>query len=197
MIAAVLVAGCAGPSATPTTPAPVASGSNPNNPARIAARQAAGLPDCTVPAAAPSVVDGGLPDVTLPCLGSDKAVRLASLRGRPMVVNVWAQWCEPCKKEAPILADFAKRSAGKVDLVGIDEDDPKPDDAIAFAAASGWDYPHLVDSDRLLGPRMQIVGIPVTLLVDADGRVVYRKTGPLTSSDELASLVDQYLKVAV
>ncbi len=189
-----VLAGCAsgGAPSTPSAPPVVA---NPNTPALVAQREAAGLPDCqAAPAALP--VTGGLPSLTLPCLGSDKAVNLSEVRG-PLVINVWAQWCQPCRDEAPVYATFAARASGKVALLGVDYDDPDAAGAVRFAGSSGWRYPHVVDASRALSPTMQIVGIPVTLFVAADGRVVYRRTGGIASADELSSLVAEHLGVTV
>ncbi len=62
-----------------------------------------------------------------------------------MVVNVWAQWCPPCRAEAPHLADVAEQAGDKVRIIGIDFDDPQPGYAIEFAQLAGWHYPQLVD----------------------------------------------------
>lgn len=191
-----LMSGCSAISTpTPSTSAtPGVTVTNANTAQLTERRQAAGVPDCSVPAAAAPVA-GGLPAVTLPCLGSDRSVTLSALRGRPMLVNLWAQWCEPCKREAPTLASFATRHRGAVDVWGIDYADPDPLAALAFAGASRWTYPQLADPDRALAAPMALAGIPVTLLVDADGRVVYRKTGPWASAAELDAAVAQHLGV--
>lgn len=191
------VAGC-GPAPAASGPAggSVTAAANPNTPELAAQRAAAGLPDCTVPVAAEPVAYG-LPDVVLPCLGSERSVNLAHLRGRPLVINLWAEWCPPCREEAPALAEFARRAEGKVDVLGIDYTDPRPDKAIGFAQAAGWAYPHLIDANGVLKSRMAIPGIPVTLVVAPDGRVVYRKTGPVASADDLAGVVAAQLGVKV
>lgn len=205
-VAALLLAGCAPAPAEPAgasgrTAAPAQGGAltastNPNTPALIAQREAAGLPDCAVPPAAEPLTYG-LPNVVLPCLGSTRSVNLSALRGRPLVINLWAQWCEPCREEAPALAAFARRAAGAVQVIGIDYTDPSVDKAIEFARAAGWGYPHLVDPAGVLRTRMALPGIPVTLLVAADGRIAYRQTGRVESADDLAALVSQHLGVSV
>jgi thiol-disulfide isomerase/thioredoxin len=172
------------------------------------ARQQAGIPPCPesdpdVPARA-----DGLPDVTLECIGGDSAVRLAGLRGRPMIVNVWAQWCEPCRTEAPYLAEFGRDmghpppggtqtsgSAPDVLILGIDYNDPLPVEAIEFARDAGWGWPHLADPDKTLAGPLQIAGPPQTFFVSADGVVVHRHVGAFTSTRQLADLAEQYLGV--
>nr|NLI49530.1 TlpA family protein disulfide reductase [Propionibacterium sp.] len=199
LAASAALTGCA-PGAAEGVPAaarrgPVTASANPNTPDLIAARAAAGLPDCEPPVSGAEPALYGLPDVVLPCLGSDRSVNLAHLRGKPLVVNLWAEWCPPCREEAPALAEFARRAEGRVAVLGIDYTDPRPDRAIAFARDAGWNYPHLVDSAGVLKSRLAVPGIPVTLVVAPDGRVVYRRTGPVASADELAGIVTEHLGV--
>lgn len=197
LAASAALAGCApSPAAGGTTrTGPVTASANPNTPDLVAARVAAGLPDCEPPPAAAEPALYGLPDVVLPCLGSERSVNLAHLRGRPLVINLWAEWCPPCREEAPVLAAFARRAEGRVAVLGIDYTDPRPDRAIAFARSAGWPYPHLVDSAGVMKTRLAIPGIPVTLVVAPDGRIVYRRTGPVASADELAGIVAEHLGV--
>src|SRR5687767_2173764 len=73
-----------------------------------AQKKAAGIEDCPTSDDAVPVADSGLPDVTLGCLGGGREVRLAGLRGQPMMINVWAQWCGPCREEAPYISEVAE-----------------------------------------------------------------------------------------
>ena len=153
----------------------------------VAARKAAGIVDCPSVQNVPARPDG-LPDLVLDCLGGDSTVRLSSLRGKPMVINLWAQWCAPCREESPYFRQFAAASKGKVLLLGVNYDDPRPELAVEFASLVGWKYPQLADPERQLSRVMPISGIPFTLFVSADGKIVHRVPGVLHSSDELAQL---------
>ncbi|MDX6240132.1 MAG: cytochrome c biosis protein CcmG, thiol:disulfide interchange protein DsbE, partial [Kribbellaceae bacterium] len=102
-----------------------------------------------------------LPDVSLPCLGRGPDIRLADLRG-PLVINVWAQWCGPCRDEAPYLAELQRKTGGKVQLLGIDYDDPRADQAVKFAVDHQLAYPHLIDADKQLHGPLKIGGPPLT-----------------------------------
>ena len=82
-------------------------------------------------------------------------------------------------------------------MLGIDYDDPDPALAVEFAGLVGWTYPHATDRTRTLAGALSQPGIPVTLLVDAQGRIVKRFEGPLTSEAELTAAVSTYLGVAV
>ena len=161
------------------------------NPDLTAAKKAAGIADCPTTDAAPA--KGGLPDARVECLGGGREVRLAALRG-PLIVNVWASWCGPCRTEAPFLAE-AGRTGSAVPVIGVNFNDPAPDAAVTFAADAGWTYPQLYDSGQVLR-RVQVSGLPVTLFVRSDGTVAGRHTGEFTSSQELADVSRQYLGVA-
>ena len=104
---------------------------NPNTPDRARLVAAAKLEPCPPSSGAPA--SGGLPDVTLPCLGDGPAVHLAGLRGTPSVVNLWGSWCGPCQKETPYLARAHARLGKAVRFLGVDTADD-PDSALDFAA---------------------------------------------------------------
>lgn len=151
-------------------------------------RRAAALEPC------PVGLGSGLPDLTLPCLGGGPPVSLRDNGpGTPMLVNIWGSWCRPCVEEVPILVAFAVKARGKVGLVGVDTTDDSAQ-ALTFAAQYGMRYPSLVDVDgRLL--RSYGGGPPVTLFVDAAGRVVHAERGKVDSLAELESLVARWLGV--
>jgi thiol-disulfide isomerase/thioredoxin len=139
-------------------------------------------------------VSNALPDLTLPCLGKGPDVRLADLRG-PMLVNVWAQWCGPCRTESPFLAELYKKAGGKVKLLGIDYDDPRAELAVSFAVEHQLDYPHLVDPDKSLKKPLEIGGPPLTVFIDKAGAQVFVHKGPFTSQQQLDQLVKDKLGV--
>jgi thiol-disulfide isomerase/thioredoxin len=141
-------------------------------------------------------VANGLPDVSLPCLGQGPDIRLADLRG-PLLVNVWAQWCPPCRAEAPYLAELQRKAGGKVRLLGVDYDDPQADRAVDFAMDQSLAYPHLADPDKQLAAPLRIAGPPLTAFVDADGAVAYVHRGPFSSQQELDQLVKDKLGVSL
>ena len=122
-------------------------------------------------------------------------MRLAGLRGRPMMINIWAQWCEPCRAEARFLSEAARRPLGDLMIIGIDYSDPRPDWAIEFAELVGWQYPQLADQDLTLRAPLQIAGPPQTIFVAADGRIVHRHSGPFASTAEITTLLDRHLGV--
>jgi thiol-disulfide isomerase/thioredoxin len=195
LLAGVLLAGC-GDSEEPGLLAG-GSGVEVDTPQLQELRQEAGIEPCA-PGTGTGSVDGGLPDVTLPCLGGGTAVPLGTLRG-PLVVNMWASWCGPCRNELPIYQRFHEKYADRVGVVGIDFNDTQPRAALELARDSGVTYPLLADPDsEIEGPPPGLVprGLPMIALVDADGRVVHLEAREIRSLSELEELVDTYLGVA-
>jgi cytochrome c biogenesis protein CcmG, thiol:disulfide interchange protein DsbE len=200
-VATLVLAGC-GAAVTPAGSAPTMAppsevAPSPESTASLGAmKKAAGIADC--PKSDPSIaaVPSGLPDVVLPCLGAGREVRLAGLRGKPMMINIWAQWCGPCREEAPYLADVAITNKSELMILGIDHADPQPALAIEFAQLSTWKYPQLADPDVVLRAALQITGPPQTFLVRPDGTIAYRHAGPFSSADEIRDLVHQHLGVS-
>jgi len=188
-----VAAGC-GAGSTAETGTPPSSATN--SAALARQKKAARIADC--PPSDPTVVPigGGLPDLRLACLGGGRTVRLAGLRGRPMLINVWAQWCEPCREEAPHLSEVANHNHSKLLVLGIDYADPRPDYALEFAQLSAWRYPQLVDSEKTIeGPLQLSAGAPQTFFVTAEGRIAYRHAGPFSSADQIRTLLRQQLGV--
>lgn len=108
-------------------------------------------------------------------------VDLATLRGKPALINFWASWCDPCRKEAPELERFAKSLHGKAQLVGIDWNDTTAN-AMSFIREYGLTYPMLRDASSEVGNRYGITGLPTTFVLDSQGRIVQTLRGPQTTA---------------
>lgn len=159
---------------------------------------AAGLPDCPASAGSTPVKDG-LPDLTLPCLGDGPSVQLAGLRGRPMLVNVWAAPCEPCQREAASLQKAYADGAGRLDVLGVVDltyPGESIDDALDGSRGLGIRYPSVVDAQGKVRQAVRSVGIPITLFVTAEGTVAYVQRGEIVAG-ELPGLVERYLGVTL
>ncbi|MHB8470461.1 MAG: TlpA family protein disulfide reductase [Gaiellaceae bacterium] len=117
-------------------------------------------------------IGGPAPNFTLKRIDGGGTVALASLRGRPVVINFWASWCVPCKGEAPLLERAAQRyKARGVVFLGIDYHDVTSD-ARTFLAHHGVTYPTLQDGSGAVGDRYGLTGVPETYFVDRRGRLV-------------------------
>jgi thiol-disulfide isomerase/thioredoxin len=112
-----------------------------------------------------------LPDVVLKGLNGPSR-RLAQYRGWPMLINVWASWCGPCVEEMASLERLAWRE-DRVPfvLIGISTDD-YPDRALAFLNRANATISHFIDRDLQMESLLGASKIPLTVLVDAHGRVV-------------------------
>ncbi|HET9501371.1 MAG TPA: TlpA disulfide reductase family protein [Marmoricola sp.] len=153
-----------------------------------AVKAQAGIAPCAAPTGPKA--EGGLPDVTLPCLGGGDGVDLARLRG-PMVVNLFAQWCKPCREELPHYQAFHEKYGDRVAVLGVDWQDTQPLNALRLARETGVTYPLLADPD----PQVRARGLPRLLLVDDQGRVAFDEYVEITSLHQLEDIVAEHLGV--
>ena len=131
------------------------------------------------------------PDFALPVLSAGgtvgpegAVVSLSSLRGRPVIVNLWASWCDPCKEEAPILQRLWERYRSKgVIVLGVDTQDGS-DDARGFIKEFGLTYPSLRDGTDRTQKKFETTQLPETFVVDAEGRLRQTIRGGLTAASE-------------
>ena len=102
--------------------------------------------------------------------------RLADSRGRPVVINFWATWCQPCVVEHPILLDAARRYSGRADFIGIVYQD-EPALIRRFLQQRGAWGPSLVDPGSEVAIAYGVYGAPETFFLDGDGKLVERVAG--------------------
>lgn len=121
----------------------------------------------------PPKIGGPAPVFSLRRLNGTGTLRLASLRGKAVVLNFWASWCPPCKAEAPALEKLWKEYRGKgVVFVGVDSNDASSD-ALRFLTAHGITYPVVSDKNGLVAANQyDIAALPVTYFVSRQGRLV-------------------------
>jgi cytochrome c biogenesis protein CcmG, thiol:disulfide interchange protein DsbE len=155
----------------------------------------AALDPCPPGVSNPDVAIPGLPAVTYRCLGYGPDVDLSTLRGTPLVVNVWASWCPPCIAEMPILTSAAADLRGEVQFLGIDIQDQDAS-ALEMMAAFGADFPSVVDEAGEIRGLLAIPGPPVTFFVNEQGVIVGRHDGALPSTQYFNALLEQYLGVS-
>jgi len=130
---------------------------------------------------------GAAPALSLPRLDKPGDLSLASLRGKTVVVNFWASWCDPCKQEAPLLerAWTENRARGLI-VLGVDAND-YAGDARSFMRRYGLTYPMLHDAHGSTLGHWGVGGLPTTYVVDASGKIVSRVLGGLRSGDNEAA----------
>jgi thiol-disulfide isomerase/thioredoxin len=160
----------------------------------VASKKHSDIPNC--PRATAGSVDGGLPSVTVPCLGGGRPVDVAGLRG-PMIVNFWASWCGSCREEMPALAAFAEHQSA-VQVLGVDFLDPQPAAALDLAKRSNVAYPLVADPKGALdraSPLPHIAAMPMTVFVDARGAIAHLEFHAYTSEHDVAAAAQKYLGV--
>ena len=199
--AVLLLVGCAqqespGTAADPQEPGRFAVDVEVDTPELRAAKERAGIADCPTTEAPGPAHQQPLPDVTLPCLGGGPDVNLADLRG-PMVINLWAQWCGPCREELPHYQAFHEQAGDEVAVLGVDYQDTRPAWAIDLLAETGVTYPSVADPAAELRVPFRVRGLPGIVLVDEQGSMVAVEYLVIESAEQLAELVEEHLGVAV
>lgn len=193
-VVAVLLTGCTAPRPGPGTSSDDAGPEL--DPAVTLPLTVEGVASCTAvrqqPAAPPDgpPLDGPrLASLELPCLTAGVPVNPARLSGRPVVLNLWATWCQPCREEMPMLQATQTRHQGRVQFLGVNTKD-RPDWAADFLQQIKVTYPEVVDTDGQLLAAVRSPGLPVTLVVDRDGRLVGQQVGRI-SQQRLDELIGQ------
>ncbi len=118
------------------------------------------------------------PDFSLKNLSDGKEVRLSSLRGKAVLVNFWATWCEPCKIEMPSLVDLQKKYGPQgLQIVGVAMDDADDKEISAFAHKMGVNYMVLRGTEEVGDHYGGIERLPMTYYLDRSGKVVDETMG--------------------
>ncbi|UUY03950.1 TlpA family protein disulfide reductase, partial [Svornostia abyssi] len=118
----------------------------------------------------------------------DGEIALAELRGTPVVLNVWASWCGPCKAESPVLRRLWRAAEPRGVLVlGLNQQDVRKS-ARAFVADEGLTYPSIRDGSDAASKSLGATGVPETYALDASGRIVGHRAGAISDADAQAVL---------
>lgn len=161
----------------PETPLPAAHKSRRRFVAVLAGIASAGV-GVAARAATPGEVPVGaqLRDVTMTGLTVPYR-RLSDFRGKPLIINVWASWCGPCRAEMGSLERLSRLKGGQAfTVIGISTDD-YPEAALAFVQKTRTSFAHFIDQRLVLESMLGANRLPLTVLVDAEGRVVDKIVG--------------------
>jgi peroxiredoxin len=131
--------------------------------------------------------DNFAPDFSLARLDGD-SLTLSDFRGKPVLINFWASWCPPCRRELPALEAAYAAYGNDIGFIAVDVKEA-PETVAAFVEEIGLTFPVALDQDGRVSSRLyEIRGTPTTVFVDANGVVAARHVGPL---DE--AMIDSYL----
>jgi cytochrome c biogenesis protein CcmG/thiol:disulfide interchange protein DsbE len=121
-------------------------------------------------------------------------MNLSDLRGKVVVVNIWASWCKPCEQEAPELeAAWQQYKANdEVVIIGVDYVDT-PSGAMSYLTKFNITFPNAPDKDEISRILNRNMGVPETYIIDRDGVLQYVKIGPFESLEEITSVIDPLL----
>lgn len=125
--------------------------------------------------------------------GGPKAfeAQLHALRGHPVVVNLWASWCDPCRYELPFFQRQALKHGARVAFLGVNSNDNRAD-ARELAARYPMPYPSIEDRRLAIAGDYGAPGLPATAFYDARGKRVLVHLGPYRSEAQLAAEIDRY-----
>ena len=130
-----------------------------------------------------------LPDVTLPCAAGGPPVALRDLRG-PLVLALWASWCQGCKQELPALQRLA--DTGTVPVLGVITEDLRTGAPEWFAHDFGVSFPSVQDPTGSLKQQLGETLLPLTIIVRPDGKLITHRA-PVLDDESLRALVAEHL----
>lgn len=134
-----------------------------------------------------------LPPLAFDCLGGG-SLDLGRAPGVPTLVNLWATWCAPCRKELPLLQEFSAAAGDQVRVVGVVSRDGLPQ-AASFAEEVQTAFPGAFDGRGELMAELGVNALPYTYFLDADGALLHTERGEISSVEELRGLVAEHLGV--
>lgn len=179
-------------SATPASPS-AAAPSVDASPGRLAAARAgAALPPCPAGIGATA-----LAGKSLTCLGDGAPIDLAVAGNKPVLLNIWAWWCGPCRVELPVLAEVAARAGDRLTVIGVHAD-PNAVAGLDLLAELKVALPVVQDPQSVIATALGAPrAYPVTVLLRSDGTVAGVHAQPFTAVDDVAALLRNELGVAL
>ena len=136
------------------------------------------------------LIDNPTENISAECLDSSPGVNIAAIKG-PAIINVWGSWCDPCKEELPYFFEYFQTKDPQIQLIGVDVEEKRIEDGRMFARTNGIMWPNLYDEDGSTRKYFGM-GVPVTWFIDGEGKVLFKKIGPIKSTEELRSLSFKY-----
>ena len=141
----------------------------------VAALYPNGAPQNRGPA---DVIGMNAPSFVVPLVGGG-TIDLHSLRGKPVLLNVWATWCGPCRREMPALERLSREERDRLTVVAVDQGED-PSIAKAYARRFGVTFPVAVDANQRLGTVLHLAGLPSSFFIDKNGVIRDAVDGEMT-----------------
>ena len=172
----------------------IACGSNENRGAFLESHATNYLtPKCPTSEIETKNARGVIAPAVLECLGHDQLVNLAGIQSdKPIVISFWASWCTICADDAIAFNAAYKKLSGKINFLGIAYQDNEKD---SLQASYKWQLPFasVQDPRSLLREFYGITGLPITLLVDKNGKLIERINGPIGQPQEFINRLNEKL----
>jgi len=132
------------------------------------------------------------PAFAVPDLGDETAtVALEQFRGRPVVLNFWASWCVPCRKEMPAFEAVHERVGNRVAFLGMNNQDSRGD-ALRLLRTTKVSYPSGYDPAGRVAKAYSLRGMPTTVFISAQGRILATRTGQVSERQLADSVRDLF-----
>jgi peroxiredoxin len=126
---------------------------------------------------APSSLQQSAPDFVLPDL-TGQVVRLSQLRGKVVLLNIWATWCPPCRKEMPTMELlYQKMKGADFVMLAASQDIDGKNTVLPYLQEGGLTFPVLLDVNGEVGKKYNVTGYPETFIIDRQGTIVYHHIG--------------------
>ncbi|WP_042144640.1 TlpA disulfide reductase family protein [Paucisalibacillus sp. EB02] len=122
------------------------------------------------------------PDFELPLLDGEM-VKLSELSGQKVLINFWASWCGPCKKEMPELEQLYAEHGDEIKIIAINATDSERNEQVVreYIDENGYTFPVALDADMSVTDQMyRVVSIPTSYFIDTEGKIQTRYVGPMT-----------------
>jgi len=134
------------------------------------------------------------PSLVLPDL-SGVSTRLDDSKGKVVLVNFWATWCPPCRREMPSMQRLKEKMAGQAFVIlGVDSAEPR-EDVMGFLEVVRVDFPILLDTDSTVTKSWKVYALPTSFIIDRTGRIRYSLSGPTEWDEgEAVQLIESLLR---
>lgn len=140
----------------------------------------------------PSAKARAAPAFTVPDIRNPTAtIEMSTFRGKPVILNFWASWCVPCRTELPAFRAAQRRLGDDVQFLGMSHQDNR-EDGLDLLARAEIGYPSGYDPKGDVARAYGLYGMPTTVFISADGRVVATRTGEMTEAQLVRAVQDLF-----